>query len=71
MNKKLQLDFVDGLNKSMRISLDDPKDDLAAADIEMAMNSVISHNAIGTDGVDIVGIDGARIVTTSVEEIEF
>lgn len=71
MNKRLQLDFIDGLNKSLRISLDDPKEDLLAADIELAMNSVVSLNALGSDGVDIVGIDGARIVTTTVEEIEF
>lgn len=71
MNKKLQLDFIDGLNKSFRISLDDPKEDLLAADIEDAMNSVVSLNAIGSNGVDIAGIDGARIVTTTVEVIEF
>lgn len=71
MNKRLQLDFIDGLNKSFRISLDDPKEDLLPADIEDAMNAVVSFNAIGTDGVDIAGLDGARIVTTTVEEIEF
>lgn len=71
MNKRLQLDFIDGMNKSFRISLDDPKDDLLPADIEDAMNSVVSLNAIGPDGVDIAGIDGARIVTTTVDEIEF
>lgn len=71
MNKRLQLDFVDELNKSLRISLDDPKEDLLPADIEVAMNTVISNNAIGTDGVNIVGIDGARIVTTTIDEIEF
>jgi len=71
MNKKIQLDFVDALNKSIRISLDEPKEDLLPADIEDAMSSVVSLNAIGTDGVDVVGIDGARIVTTTIEEIEF
>lgn len=71
MNKRLQLDFLDELNKSIRISLDDPKEDLLPADIEDAMNSVVSLNAIGAVGVDIIGIDGARIVTTTIEEIEF
>lgn len=71
MNKRLQLDFLDELNKSLRISLDDPKEDLLPTDIEQAMNTVVSHNAIGGNSADIVGISGARIITTTTEEIEF
>ena len=71
MNKRLQLDFLDELNKSVRISLDDPKEDLLPTDIEQAMNMVVSLNAVGDDSADIIGIDGARIITTTVEEIEF
>lgn len=71
MNKRLQLDFLDELNKSVRVSLDDPKDDLLPAEIEQIMNMVVSLNAIGNDDLDLVGIDSARIITTTVDEIEF
>lgn len=71
MNKRLQLDFIDELNKPIRISLDDPKEDLLPADIEDAMNMIVSLGAIGNEGISMVGIGGARIVTTTVEEIEF
>lgn len=70
MNKRLELNFLNELSKTLRISLDDPKDDLMAEDIAAAMNQIVSFNAVGTDGVDIIGIDGAKIVTTTVEEIE-
>lgn len=71
MNKKLQMDFVDELNKSVRISLDDPKEDLLPADIEDAMNSIVSYDVIGSVGAGLVGVQRARIVTTTIDEIEF
>ncbi|HZK00121.1 MAG TPA: DUF2922 domain-containing protein [Tissierellaceae bacterium] len=69
--KKLEMDFVDGVNKRFRITLDDPREDLDAIQIEAAMDEVIANNVFLSNGVDLVGFDAARIITTSVEEMEY
>ncbi|HLR21778.1 MAG TPA: DUF2922 domain-containing protein [Tissierellaceae bacterium] len=68
---RLELGFVDNSNKKFRISVDDPKKDLDREAIETAMNDLIEHNVFTSNGEDLKELDGARIITTSVEEMEF
>ena len=68
---KLEMDFLDGLNKVTRISLDDPRMDLIPTEIETAMQSIITHNIFASKDGDFVAVGKARVVTTSVNEMEF
>lgn len=68
---KLEMDFLDEFNKRLRISIDEPLEDLAQSEIESAMNSIISHNIFQSNGVDLVNKQSARIISTTINEIEF
>lgn len=70
-NKKLEMDFIDGMNKRFRLSLDNPKEDLDAFQLEAAMDEILANNIFISNGVDLVSFDGARVITTVVEEMEF
>lgn len=69
--RKLEMDFIDGTNKSFRLSLDNPKEDLDTIQVEAAMDEMLANNIFVSNGVDLVGFDGARVITTVVEEMEF
>ena len=69
--KKLEMDFIDGLNKRFRLSIDDPKEDIDAIMIEAAMDEILSNNIFESNGVDLVEAQAARIITTTVDEMEF
>ena len=68
---RLEMDFLDEGGKRFRISLDDPKEDLDGEQIENVMQNVLSHNIFLSNDGDLVGLDIARIITTTVEEIKF
>lgn len=71
MKAKLEMDFIDETNKRFRLSIDDPKEDLDILEVETAMDTVIANNVFVSNGVDLIGYDAARIITTTVEEMEF
>lgn len=68
---KLEMDFLDEFSKRLRISVDEPLEDLAQTEIESAMDEIISHNIFISNGVDLVSKEGARIIRTTVNEMEF
>jgi len=53
----------------MRISILDPREDLTAADVEAAMNTIIAKNIFTSTTGDAIGILGARIVSRDVQEL--
>ena len=69
--KKLEMDFIDGTNKRFRLSVDNPKEDLDDFQIEAAMEEILTNNIFLSNGADLVDFDAARIITTSIEEMEF
>lgn len=68
---KLELAFLDSLNKVTRISLDDPRTDLVPSEIQSAMENIIAQNIFTSKDGDFVAVSGARVITTNVNEIEF
>ncbi len=68
---RLEMDFLDSLEKVSRISLDEPREDLIPSEIEAAMQSIISNNIFATKNGDYVGISAARVITTNINEMEF
>ena len=69
--KKLEMDFLDELNKKFRLSIDDPKEDVDRIQIQAAMEEILAHNVFVSNGVDLVDLNAARIIRTIVDEMEF
>ncbi|NLY45279.1 MAG: DUF2922 domain-containing protein [Tissierella sp.] len=68
--RKLEIDFIDGMNKRFRLSLDNPKEDLDTIQVEAAMDEILVNNIFVSNGTDLIGFDAARVITTVVEEME-
>jgi len=67
---KLELEFKDQMGKKFTLSLDEPRDDVTEVEIKAAMDDIVARNIFFTDGGDIVAAAGARIITTTIDEIE-
>ena len=70
MDKVLQMNFRTGLGRSMRITLEDPREDITAEDIKNVMNLIISKNIFNVEG-GLVDIASAYIVTTQTQQVIF
>lgn len=68
--RKLEMDFLDEDGKRFRLGVDNPKEDLDRFAIEGAMEAIINENIFQSNGGDVVGIEAARVITTTVMEIE-
>lgn len=68
---KLEMDFLDELNKVTKITLDDPRDDLLPSEVQAAMDKIISENVFKSRNGDFTVADKARLVTTNISEMEF
>lgn len=68
---KLEMDFLDELNKVTKITLDDPRDDLLPSEIQAAMDNIISENVFKSRNGEFTVADKARLVTTNISEMEF
>ena len=68
---RLEMFFNDVAEQKVKVSIDDPRIDLIASDIETAMLSVISSDVFVTSNGALVSIAGAQIVTVNVNELEF
>ena len=68
---KLELDFLDGIGKRFRLGIEDPNEDIDSIEIETAMEAILEHNIFESNESDLVDVEGARIIRTSVEEITF
>ncbi|MGO1653115.1 DUF2922 domain-containing protein [Senegalia sp. (in: firmicutes)] len=69
MSKKLELIFKNQMDRTSRISVDEPREDLTEFEITEAMNALIEKNIFKTSGGDLKTISGARIITTQIEEL--
>lgn len=67
----LQMDFLDEIGKTFRISVENPLEDLAQSEVEAAMDSIITRNCFISNGTDLVSKKGARIITTYLNELVF
>lgn len=67
---RLEMNFLDEQSKNFKISIEDPKKDLEGAQIKDAMEGILEHDIFLSNGVRLTGLDGARFVRTSIEDIE-
>ncbi|WP_173916643.1 DUF2922 domain-containing protein [Halobacillus sp. Marseille-Q1614] len=68
--KKLELKFLNEEGKIVTVSLDNPIEPPAEADIIAAMDSIIAQNCLYSSGGDLVEKKEARIVERNVTNIE-
>lgn len=65
----LRLVFRNEAGKNVTISLDNPKDDLTAAQIEAAMDLVVARNIFTSSGGDLVTKQDVRIIDTTTSDL--
>ncbi|HZJ56663.1 MAG TPA: DUF2922 domain-containing protein [Clostridia bacterium] len=70
MSKVLAMNFKTGLGRSMRITLEDPRDDLTSGEVRDAMDLIISKDIFNVEG-GVAEIAGASIITTDTQELVF
>lgn len=70
MDKVLAMSFKTGLGKSMRITLEDPREDVTSEEIKATMNLIISKDLFNVEG-GVAEIVGANIITTQSEQVVF
>jgi hypothetical protein len=68
MVQVLQMTFRTGTGREFRISLDNPKADLTPAQIQAAMNTIVSKNVFNVDGGLIEALS-ANVVSTQTQPI--
>jgi len=68
--KKIELIFENEDGKAVKYSLENQVDPVDVDDVNAAMDEVIEQNAFYSSGGDIIAKKGARIVETTVEEID-
>lgn len=71
MRKVLELEFLDMTNKTFKVRIDDPRDDLDEIDIEAAMDTILESSIFNSNNTDLVRNKGARIIETTVSVVEF
>lgn len=66
---KLELEFKDEMGKKFTISIDNPREDLTEGEVRTAMEDIVNRNIFFTATGDIVAPEGARFITTTIEEL--
>jgi len=69
MATRLKMSFLNALNNTSSMSLDDPKTDLTPAEVQGVMDDIILKNIFNSSGGDLVAVKSAEVVTTTVNEL--
>lgn len=67
---KLELEFKDEMGKKFTLSIDEPRDDLTPGDIKDTMEEIVDKSIFATATGDVIALEGARYITTTVEEVD-
>ncbi|OPX90224.1 MAG: hypothetical protein A4E53_01110 [Pelotomaculum sp. PtaB.Bin104] len=69
MAKVLRMSFKNEGGNTVSISLDAPKETLTAAEVEAAMDLVITKNIFTSSGGNLVAKSDAKIIDTTVTDL--
>lgn len=69
-NSKLQMIFKNLEDRRVTLSVDNPRNDLTGEEVRNTMDNIIETNVFDSNGGDITTTVRARIVRTTIEEIE-
>ncbi len=67
---KLEMEFLDFLDKKFTLRVDNPKTDLSEGDVSQAMNSILTHNIFSSGNSDLKIANDARLITTTVNKLK-
>ena len=70
-SNKLEMEFLDSLGKKFKLTVDEPRLDITGEEIKNVMEDIIARNIFFTTSGDLAVANGARIITTTVQEMEF
>ncbi len=65
----LRMVFRNQAGRNVTISLDNPRDDLTAAQVQEAMNLVIDRNVFNSTGGDLVAVQDIRIIDSTTNDL--
>lgn len=69
MSTKLEMSFKNAQENKSTISIDNPRADLTDAEVKTVMQDIIAKNIFNSTGGDLVSINSARIVSTTIDEL--
>lgn len=70
MNKsKLEMEFKDEEGKKFSLTLDEPREDITTEEIRTVMDDIVARSIFNAAGGDVVLPVGARVITTTTEEL--
>lgn len=67
---KLELNFLDGINKNFKITVDNPKDDLEASEIKLVGEDIIENDIFESNSTSLSKLGKVNKIITQKEEIE-
>ena len=71
MNKtKLEMEFLDALDKKFILRVDNPREDLTDIQVSQAMEDIIRENIFLSGDLDLKAASTARLVTVSTNALE-
>ena len=71
MNKtKLEMEFLDTLDKKFILRVDNPREDLTDIQVSQAMEDIIRENIFLSGNLDLKAASTARLVTVSTNALE-
>lgn len=65
----LRMTFLSQGNKNVTLSLDNPREDVTAAEVQATMDLIIARNIFTSSGGDLVSKVNARIIDTTTTEL--
>jgi len=68
IQRTLEMDFSTQLGKTQRVLVYEARENLTAAEINTAMNTIVSKNIFSGSGGELTGKTGARVVIRDVNE---
>ncbi len=69
MSDRLEMTFNNYAGTTSKISVDNPKVDLTAEQVQTGMASIVAANIFDSTGGDLVSAKSARVVSTEIEEL--
>lgn len=70
ITRRLEMQFTNAAGRRVTLAVVEPRENLTAAEVQGAMQTILARNVFTTSGGDLTGIAGARIVAREVTELE-
>ncbi|NLY68052.1 MAG: DUF2922 domain-containing protein [Tissierellia bacterium] len=68
---KLEMEFLDSTGGKFKVTIDDPREDITGEEIKTVMEDIVARDIFYTNAGSIVAANAARIITTTIQEMEF